>query len=180
MRLTLFQSLTTSQIYEWYLSILLEDMPILLGDCFTDKINSKDWVWSWRVFIELVTAWLSIFHAFVEYLNQVLLASAVHHHQVLNEEAVLDVPSAMKDSTGWVEQISQLFIVNLTERGLHVELFWLHGHLFPHVAHWPGEETIVLIRGPPLPPKLILHTRHSIGLSWASLAIGEYRSRIAL
>ena len=59
-----------------------------------------------RVLIKLMAATFPVFHPLMQDSCQVLLAGALHDHEVLHEEAVADVPSLMQDPRGRVEEVS--------------------------------------------------------------------------
>lgn len=65
---------------------------------------------------------MPIFDALMKYCDKILDTCALDHHEVLDEEPILSVPPSMKNSGGWVEQISQLLIINLQERCFDIKL----------------------------------------------------------
>ena len=87
------------------------------------------------IFVQFVAAAFPVFHSFMENGDQVGLGGALDHHEVLHEEAVLNVPPAVQDPRGGIQQVPQLLVVDLEEAGLHVELLLPHRHLLPHVPH---------------------------------------------
>ncbi len=116
----------------------------------------------------------------MEHGYQVLLAGALDHHQVLHEEAILDVPAAVENARGGVQQVPQLLVVNFKETCLNIELLVAHSHTLPHVTHGAREETVVLVRGPTLSTQLVLDTRHGEGLAGTGLTVGEDGGGITL
>lgn len=126
-------------------------------------------------------ALVPIFHAFVKHGNDVFLPSALDNHKVLDEESVLCVPTASQYPTAGVQQISELFVVDLSKRCLHVELFLAHGHCFPHEAHSLKKETVIRhIRFPMILANIFLVAHHSESLAGTSLSIRKDRRTVAL
>ena len=80
-----------------------------------------------------MAALVSVTHALVQHGQDIILSRALNDHQVLNKEAILNVPPWLEHSRRWIEQVTQLFIVNLEEARLDVELLLAHGHGLPHV-----------------------------------------------
>ena len=129
-----------------------------------------------------MAALVAVAHTFVQDRQDIFLPGALHNHQVLYEEAIFDVPSRLQNTRRWVQQVSELLIVDLEEACLDVKLLLAHGHGLPHVADRLGEEPVVLVsvRGPALSPNLFLVARHRVRLSRACLPVGENSGRIAI
>jgi hypothetical protein len=54
------------------------------------------------VFVELVGALMPIFHTFMQYCDDVFLASAFDDHQILNKKTIFNIPATLQNSTAWV------------------------------------------------------------------------------
>ena len=74
------------------------------------------------VFIELVAAGVSILDTLVHNSNEILDTGALYNHQVFDKESITSVPPGMKNSGARIQQVPQLFVVNLEERCLDVPL----------------------------------------------------------
>ena len=127
-----------------------------------------------------MTALVPVLDTFIHDCIQVLDTCALHNHQVLHEESVLGVPPCMKYSRRWVQQISQLLIVDLQETGFDVELFVPLRHLLKEVANGEQEEAVGGVTLGSLRGEDLLVTEHGVCLARASLAVGEDGCRIAV
>ena len=156
-------------------------MTIVLINSFTNEINSQNWVRPRRVLVQLMTSRFSISHTFLEHSYQILLTSALNHHQVFHKESVFHIPSLMQNTRRGIQEISKLLIVNFKERGLDIKLLWFYCHSFPHVANRPWKKPIIFIRCPSsFSPNFIFDSRHSVRLTWTSLSISENGSRVTI
>ena len=50
----------------------------------------------------------------------------------------------MQDTRSWVQQVSELLVVDLEETSLNVELFLSLGDLFEEIAHREEEEAVCI------------------------------------
>jgi hypothetical protein len=78
-----------------------------------------------------MTAAFSVFDTLIQNGNDIINGSAVDNNQILDKKTVGRIPSAMQHSTGWIEKVSDLFIVNLCERRLNRKLLVFLLRVFP-------------------------------------------------
>jgi hypothetical protein len=69
-----------------------------------------------------MTATFSVLDSLIQNGNDIIDGSAVNNNQIFDKKTICRVPSAMQHSTGWIEKVSDLFVVNLCERCLDREL----------------------------------------------------------
>lgn len=86
---------------------------------------------SWRVFVKLMTAAFSVLDTLIQNGNDIIDGSAVNNNQILDKKTVGRIPSAMQHSAGWIEEVSDLFVVNLCERRLNRKLLVFLLRVFP-------------------------------------------------
>jgi hypothetical protein len=101
---------------------------------------------------------LSVLESLVEDCLDVGHRGALNDHQVLNEKPVLQIPPAVQLPRRRVQEIPQLFIIDLCERGLDVELLFSLCHNLPEVSHGPRDDTLRLIRNILISSESFFHT----------------------
>jgi hypothetical protein len=78
-----------------------------------------------------MTAAFSVLDTLIQNCNDIIDGSAVNNNQILDKETVGRIPSAMQYSAGWIEEVSDLFVVNLCERRLNRKLLVFLLRVFP-------------------------------------------------
>ena len=155
-------------------------MIFFLIFCFTDQIHCQYWMGSWGIFIQLMTALMSIFDAFMKDCDKILNTCTFNNHQIFNEKPVFRVPSRMQNPRGRVQQISELFVVDLQKWSFDIKLLISECHLFPHIPDRLKEKAIVLVRQPSIFGNGRFFSHHGVRLSRACLPIREYGGGIPL
>lgn len=132
------------------------------------------------ILIKLMTATLPIPNALIEHGNKIINTGTINNHQILHEEPICCIPPAVQHPRCWVQQITDLLVVDLGERGLYRVFLFLCLRVFPVLGHWvpdilygSRDDAIGFIRLEDILTELVLHSCHCIGLPTASLPIGK-------
>ena len=123
---------------------------------------------------------MPILDSLVQDCNEILYTGTFDDHEVLNEKSVFGVPSCVQNAWGWIEQVTELFVIDLQEWRFNIELLISHGHLLPHVPDRLEEEPVVLIWQPAVLGNRRLLSHHGIGLSRSRLPIGKNGGAVPL
>ena len=179
--LRLLQSLTSCQVHERNLAVLLVNMACVWIFRLRYQVHCEQTVRPRRVLVELVAADMPVLHPLVQHREDVVLPGALHNHEVLYEESVFHIPSGMENARGRVEKIPELFIIDFQKTGLDVELLLPHRHSLPHKPDSLQEKAVIVAgRSPAFLTDFGLITGHGECFPGACLAIGEYGRTVAV
>lgn len=140
------------------------------------------------VFVQLVRPLFSIAHAFVENCLDIGYGRAFNDHEVLDEEAVLEVPARVQDTRGGIKEVAQLFVVDFGERGLHIKLFLSLSHDLPEVASSSRDDSLRLVLDVLFAGEALLYSGNAwigkggvrVGLARTGLAVGKDSGTVAV
>ena len=90
---------------------------------------------SGAILVELVASDFAIAYSLFNNSRHVVSVDTVHYDQVLNKKAVFVVPPTREISGSRVEQVSNLFVINLKKTALHKILGLLFVEQLPDIAH---------------------------------------------
>ena len=88
---------------------------------------------SGRILVKLMTAAFSVLDPFIKYSDYIINGSTIDDNQIFDKKSVRRIPSTMQHSACRIEQILDLFVIDLCERCFDREFFILLLGVFPFV-----------------------------------------------
>lgn len=131
------------------------------------------------VLIQFMRTTPPIFGAFKQNRYHIVDVGTVNDDQILDEESVRWVPSAVEDSWLKVEQVFDLFVVYLCIRGFDRVVALVVLDLPPKLLDRSWDNTFSLILLVHLFVENLLLPSHRVRLPWASLSIREHSCTIS-